>query len=122
MAESVLQEPRIVAHVLRRRVDFVGDSGGKLTDRFEPMGLRQFGLDFFALRNIHVDAGVQPFSVFVLKRNGRDLHGPIALTVHNRFGDAHVFREHRLDKDAFRAGVIPLMEVTRSISFGKRTV
>ena len=44
VGEGVLEESRVVADVLRRRVDFVGDAGGQLSDRLQPLAPGQFGL------------------------------------------------------------------------------
>src|ERR1035438_9872262 len=42
--EGVAQEAGVVSHILDRRIDFVGDAGGKLPNRFQFLGLRQLPL------------------------------------------------------------------------------
>ena len=72
IAERVLEEPRIVAHVLCRRVDFMGDACGELADGFELLRLAQLTFEDLVLGDIGTqDQEPFPLSAMKQRRDGQ---------------------------------------------------
>ena len=57
LAERFLEEAQVVAHVLGRSIDFVRDTGGKLADGFELLGLAKIVLKAIALLECLLEHG-----------------------------------------------------------------
>src|SRR5438034_579658 len=55
ITEGVLQKVGIIANVLGRRIDLVGDASGELADGFQLLRLAELTLQYFLLGQVHGD-------------------------------------------------------------------
>ena len=78
IAERVLEEAGVVAHVLRRGVDFVGDAGGELPDCLELLRLTQLTLEDFVLGDVGPEHQEAVAAVAVEQRRHGQRHEVVA--------------------------------------------
>ena len=103
--KGVLQKARVVAHVLGRRVDLVGDSGGQLADAAQLLRLGELIFQILTLRDIGADNGEPPKHVSVPgQRLNRQPQQPVlAVRAHERHvvdPDRNTFLTTRADASA----------------------